>query len=282
MMVQAARKYGKRVQMGNQRPSWPKVVEGLELVRNGEIGKVYFAQTWYTNNRPSIGRGVAQDPPEGLDYALWQGPSLPRPFKTNYLHYNWHWFWHWGNGELGNNGVHMIDLCRRGLGVSFPQQVCSIGGRYVYDDDQETPDTNEVSFTFPGGKMITWHGLSCSQVGKGQPADVLFHGDKGTLAIRGGGYTIYDPKGVELTTASGTGGDVTHAANFLAAVRDEEPLHSEIEESHQSTLLCHLGNISYRFGRMLRCDPKNGHIQGDKEAMTLWTKEYTKGWEPTV
>src|SRR5689334_13510816 len=113
-LVEAARKYNKRVQMGNQRRSWPKIVEAIQQVRDGVIGRAYFAQAWYLNNRPSIGKGTPAPAPEGLDYDLWQGPAPRKPFVSNYLHYNWHWFWHWGNGELGNNGIHMIDLCRWG------------------------------------------------------------------------------------------------------------------------------------------------------------------------
>jgi predicted dehydrogenase len=282
LMVAAARKHNRRVQMGNQRRSWPKVIEAIEQVRGGAIGRAYFAQSWYTNNRPSLGRGKATAIPEGLDYDLWQGPAPRRPFRDNYLHYNWHWFWHWGNGELGNNGVHMVDLCRWGLGVDYPTQVTSGGGRYCYDDDQETPDTHVVTFNFAGRKSITWEGLSCSRLPGGQPADVVFHGDKGSLAIRGGGYTVYDAKGKEVKKESGAAGDVSHIANFVDSVRSGARLNSEIEEGHKSTLLCHLGNIAHRTGRTLRCDPANGHVLDEKPALALWSREYEKGWEPKV
>jgi len=281
-MVEAARKHGRRVQMGNQRRSWPKVQEAIQLVRGGELGRVYAARAWYTNTRPSIGRGKPTAPPEGLDYDLWQGPAPRRAFRDNYLHYNWHWFWHWGNGELGNNGIHMIDVCRWGLGVDYPLQVTSTGGRYRYEDDQETPDTNVVSYTFDEGKSITWEGLSCNRMPGGQPADVLFLGEKGGLAIEGGGYTVYDPAGKEVRKVAGPGGDAVHIANFLAGVRGEAPLNSEIEEGHRSTLLCHLGNIAYRTGRALKCDSQTGRILGDREAMSFWRREYAKGWEPRV
>jgi predicted dehydrogenase len=281
LMVEAARKHNRRVQMGNQRRSSTKVIEAIEEVRGGTIGRAYFAQAWYTSDRQSIGKGKPAPVPDGLDYDLWQGPAPRRPFRTNYLHYNWHWFWHWGNGELGNNGVHMIDLCRWGLGVDYPVHVSSSGGRYRFADDQETPDTHVVSFDF-GDKTITWEGLSCNQMPDNRVADVVFHGEKGSLAIHGGGYTVHDPKGKQVRKVAGPGDDLPHIANFLDAVRNGGRLNSEIEEGHKSTLLCHLGNIAHRTGRALRCDPKNGHIIGDQAAMALWSREYEKGWEPRV
>ena len=282
VMVQAARKAKKVVQMGNQRRSWDKVIEGIQRVRDGSIGRAYLAQSWYTNNRPETGRGIAGDPPAGLDYALWQGPAPAKPFKSNYLPYTWHWFWHWGNGELGNNGVHMLDLCRWGLGVDYPTRVTSSGGRYRFDDDQETPDTQLVAFEFDGKKSMTWEGTSCNMMPDGQKADVIFYGDKGSLRIVGGGYTIHDVKGKEIEKASGKSGDAEHLANFLDTIRDKAKLTSEIEEAHKSTLLCHLGNIAHRTGHVLRCNPKDGRILDDKEATALWKREYAKGWEPVV
>lgn len=283
LMVEAARKHKKKVQMGNQRRSWEKIQEACDRVRKGDaIGRAYFAQSWYTNNRPTTGKGEAMAPPASLDYEMWQGPAPRKPFKSNYLPYTWHWFWHWGNGELGNNGVHMIDLCRWGLGVDYPNRVTSSGGRFRFDDDQETPDTHVVSFEFPGKKSITWEGLSCSQLESKMPADVLFVGEKGTLVIRGFGYTIYDPKGKEVEKVDGKGADSNHIGNFLNAVRGGKPLNSEIEEAYKSTLLCHLGNIAHRTGRALKCESTNGKILDDKAAMELWTREYAKGYEPKV
>jgi predicted dehydrogenase len=283
LMVEAARKYDRRVQMGNQRRSWPGVVEAIGRLREGAIGRVYLARAWYTNSRPTVGKGEAVPPPAGLDYDLWQGPAPRRPFRSNYLHYTWHWFWHWGNGELGNNGIHTIDVCRWGLNVGLPVRVTSAGGRYRFADDQETPDTQTVSYEFADRSMIVWEGLSCGRYPGGAPADVLFQGEKGTLAIKGGSYTIYDEKGKEVAKGSGSGGvDAHHTPNFLAAVRGEAKLNSEIAEGHTSTMLCHLGNMSQRTGRALTCDPASGRVRDDKAAMALWAREYEKGWEPKV
>ena len=269
------------MQMGNQRRSYPKIIEAIDLVRKGSIGRAYFAESWYQANRGTIGRGKPADVPAGLNYDLWQGPAPRRPFHTNYLHYNWHWFWHWGNGELGNNGIHMIDLCRWGLGVDYPIRVTSAGGRYRFEDDQETPDTHIVNFQFEGRKQIMWEGLSCSRQAA-RPYHTLFHGDQGTLAISDSQYIIYDLAGKATTTEPITGGDNLHFNNFLDAIRKGGRLNSEIEEGHKSTLLCHLGNIAQRTGRSLQCDAKNGQIVSDKQAMTFWTREYDKNWEPRV
>jgi predicted dehydrogenase len=282
LLVQAARKHNRKVQMGNQRRSWPAVIEAIEEIKKGTLGRVYQAEAWYTANRPSIGTGKAAEPPKGLDYDLWQGPAPRRPFRSNYLHYNWHWFWHWGNGELGNNGVHSIDLCRWGLGVDYPIRVTSSGGRYRFQDDQETPDTHTVCYEFDGRKQIVWQGWSCNRIPSAKVDHVRFHGERGSLSLNDDAYTIFDTVGKEVRRVPVRAGDAVHFNNFLAAIRGNVRLNSEIEEGHKSTLLCHLGNIAQRTGRSLRCDPRNGSIQGDKEAMAFWTREYEKGWEPRV
>jgi predicted dehydrogenase len=281
LLVEASRKYKKQVQMGNQRRSWPRIIEAIQLVRDGVLGRTYLAQGYYYSVRPSIGKGKPASPPEKVDYDLWQGPAPRRPFHDNYLHYNWHWFWHWGNGELGNNGVHMLDLCRWGLGVDYPIHVTSAGGRFRYQDDQETPDTHLVSFTFEGRKTITWDGLSCNNQPEDRKAETIFFGEKGTLAITGNGYSIYDEKGKLIRKVDGTSNDAMHFNNLLDGIRSGKALNSEIEEGHKSTLLCHLGNISQRLGRALHCDPRTGKCD-DKEGLALWSREYEKGWEPKV
>lgn len=281
-MVEAARKYKRCVQMGNQRRSAPGTQEAIRRLREGAIGRVYLAKSWYNNNRPPIGKGVPADPPSTLDYDLWQGPAPRRPYLTNRIHYNWHWFWHWGNGELGNNGIHYIDLCRWGLEVDYPMRVTSTGGRYRFDDDQETPDTNLVTYDFAGGKSIKWEGLSCNRMPAGKDLMILFHGEKGTIAIEGNGYGVYGPDGKEIRREKGEGSDAMHIGTFLGAIRGTSQLTSDIETAHKSTLLCHLGNIAYRTGRLINCDPKTGLIRDDKQAMQYWTREYEKGWEPSV
>jgi predicted dehydrogenase len=283
-LVAAARKHDRRVQMGNQRRTWSGISRAMAELREGVIGRPYLAQAFYNANRPTIGRGKETPVPKNLDWDLWQGPAPRTPFHDNYLHYNWHWFWNWGNGELGNNGVHGLDVCRWGMELGYPVRVESVGGRYRFDDDQETPDTHVVTFTFADKRMVTWQGLSCAITPEGaaRRAEEIFYGDKGSLSILGAGYTIFDPAGKEVRSERGDGGEDNHIANLLAAIRHGTPLNSEIEVGHVSTLYCHLGNIAYRLGRPVRCDPANGHILDDAEAMGMWKRRYEPGWEPKI
>ncbi|RMG37700.1 MAG: gfo/Idh/MocA family oxidoreductase [Planctomycetota bacterium] len=282
-MVQAARKYKRCVQMGTQRRSGPGTRLAIQKLREGIIGRVYLSRSWYNNVRGPIGHGKPAPVPPNLDYDLWQGPAPRVPYYDNRIHYNWHWFWHWGNGELGNNGVHSIDLSRWGLGVDYPVRVTSSGGRYRYDDDQQTPDTHTVCFEFPGECQIVWEGLSCNRHRIGW---VAFYGENGALELDSNGtHRVYDARD-KLVDEYKTNrlGEPEHVQNFLQAVRADDPslLNQEIEEGHKSTLLCHLGNIAHRTGHTLECDPANGHIRNDDQAMALWRREYEPGWEPQV
>lgn len=284
LMVEAARKNKVVVTQGTQRRSWPSIIEAIDKVRGGAIGKVHYSRAWYNNRRGSIGKGAVAAAPAWLNWDLWQGPAPRADFKNNVVHYNWHWFWDYGNGELGNNGVHALDLSRWGLGVSYPTRVASSGGRYRWDDDQQTPDTHLVSFDFDGGKTITWEGLSWSPYGPGgEMFGVSFHGDEGTLVLLDSDYKIYDMQNklVKETKCEGNT-DAVHQTNFLACIKDGKLPNADIETAHQTTLLCHLGNIAQRTGRTLHCDAKSGHIKDDDAAMAFWTRQYADGFKPTV
>ncbi|MCA9004878.1 MAG: Gfo/Idh/MocA family oxidoreductase [Planctomycetaceae bacterium] len=281
-MIEAAKKYKRIVQHGVQLRSQPAIQEGVEHLRKGTIGDVYMARGLVFRWRPSIGHKPDEKAPSYLDWNLWQGPAPRQKYVDNLIHYNWHWFWKYGNGELGNNGVHSLDLCRWGLDAEYPTRVVSSGGRYAYDDDQQTPDTHVVAYEFDGGKQITWQGTSCN---RHKNDFVTFFGSKGTLILgTSGGYRILDAKDKEIEKVDGNQGMSEHAQNFIDAIRNNEPLNlnAEIEIGHKSTLLCHLGNIAHRTGRTMTCDPANGHIQNDEDAMALWTREYEPGWEPKV
>jgi predicted dehydrogenase len=297
LLVEAARKYDRIVQMGNQRRSWPRIMECMEELKSGTIGKAYLAKGWYTNNRKPIGKGKPVLVPANLDYELWQGPAPRKPYQDNLIHYNWHWFWNWGTGEALNNGTHEIDVMRWGLGVEYPTRVTSVGGRYAYQDDWETPDTQIISMDFPGNISITWEGRSCNNYPiEGSARGAIFYGDKGTIVTTGDNdYTIYDMDNkvvkkvqdeakTNTIDPAGPGDklDAFHINNFLDCVRTGKRPNGDIEIGHKSVLLCQLGNIAQRTARVLNCDQKNGHILNDKEAMALWRREYEPGWEPKL
>ncbi len=297
LLVEAARKYDRIVQMGNQRRSWPRIMECMEELKSGAIGKAYLAKGWYTNNRKPIGKGKQIAVPANLDYELWQGPAPRKPYQDNLIHYNWHWFWNWGTGEALNNGTHEIDVMRWGLGVEYPTRVTSVGGRYAYQDDWETPDTQIISMDFPGNISITWEGRSCNNYPiEGSARGAIFYGDKGTIVTTGDNdYTIYnmdnkvvkkvqDEAKTNTIDPAGPGDklDAFHINNFLDCVRTGKRPNGDIEIGHNSVLLCQLGNIAQRTGRVLNCDQKNGHILNDKEAMAMWRREYEPGWEPKL
>jgi predicted dehydrogenase len=283
LMVSAARQHQRVVQMGSQRRSWPWVIEAIQRLHSGELGRVLFARTWYNNRRPSIGRGKIVAVPEWLDYTLWQGPAPERPYKDNLIHYNWHWHWHWGDGELGNNGIHALDVARWGLKAEYAMRVTCGGGRYQFQDDQETPDVYVTTYDF-GDRGATWESHSCHPRGfEGEGFGVTFYCDQGSLVIAGNQATLYDLKNKSLAEVKGPGGDREHFANFLECVREGKRPNADIGEGAKSTLLCHLGNIAYRTGRTINCDPQTGHIVGDTDAERLyWSREYRPGWEPRI
>ena len=298
LLVKAARKYNRIVQMGNQKRSLENDIKCIQDIKSGIIGRVYFAKAWYAKNRTSIGFGKKAPVPPWLDYELWQGPAPRRPYQDNLIHYNWHWFWHWGTGEALNNGSHEMDLMRWGLEVDYPTRVTFAGGRYHFKDDWQTPDTQVLCFDFKEGKTMTWEGRSCNKYATEDDArGVLFHGEKGTIRLIANGYTVYDngekpqiikevkdtdvPQSVN-TVGPGAAYDTPHIVNFLSCVREGKRPNSEIEEGHKSVLLGHLGNIACRTGRTINCDPSNGHIIGDRQAEKFWQREYEDGWEPTV
>ena len=220
--------------------------------------------------------------PAGVDYALWQGPAPERPFKDNVIHYNWHWFWNWGTGELGNNGIHALDLARWGLGVDYPRRITCGGNRYHYQDDWETPDTYVATFDF-GDKGISWDGQSCDPRGfEGSSFGVNFYGEKGCMAISGNDCRVYDSNNKLIREIKGKGDDVLHFGNFIQGIREGTPLKSEIEDGQRSTLLCHLGNVAWRSGHTINFDPKSRQIVGDKSAQAFASRAYRRGWEPKV
>ncbi len=294
VLIETEKKYGKIVQVGNQRRSWPNVAHAIKELHDGIIGDIHYGRSWYFNKRPSMGIGKSTPVPGWLNWELWQGPAPRVSYKDNVVHYDWHWVWHWGTGEALNNGMHFVDLLRWGMQLGYPSKVTSTGGRYHHQDDWETPDTQLVNFSFVNGKTMTWESQSCIRSSiSGHGSGVTFYGDKGSLTIGGGNeYQVFDldnklVKHVDSKLVFEEGNlvnptqslDAYHFQNFFDAIRKGAKLNSSLTEACSSTQLMQLSNISHRIGRTLNIDHRNGSILNDKEASKLWKREYEKGWE---
>ncbi len=300
MLLDAQKKYGSVVQVGMQRRSYDKIREAIEFLRNGGLGEVRYAKSWYSAARPSIGKFEPSEPPATLDWDMWQGPA-PRvkEFKANMLHYNWHWFWNWGTGEALNNGTHFVDLVRWGLGLDeYPTEVASVGGKYRFeDDDWETPDTQMVTFQFGSKCSFSWEGRSRNRVKTdGFGYGVAFYGDENALILTGKNeYKVVRPNGKvikdvksDLQVREGDifnpseASDIIHMQNFFDAIRKGTPLNDPLIEGCISTMYMQYGNIAQRLGRSIKIDPKTGRIPGDAEANKFWSRKYEKGWMPKI
>jgi predicted dehydrogenase len=279
--VEAARKYNRVVQLGTQRRSMPHVQEAIARVQSGDLGKVGMARAWIHQQRKSIGHGQPGPVPDGVDYAMWQGPAPDRPFMSNRFHYNWHWFWNWGTGEIGNNGIHGLDVARWGLGAQAPLAVVSGGGKYVFDDDQEVPDTQVVTYEFPNACLVWEHRMWSKHGTEKLGFGIAFYGDKGTLLVDAKGYRLEDPdspgKPTDSEPATGTAG--SHIQNFLDCVKSREKPNADIEIGHLSTRLCHMGNIAQRVGRKLTFDAATESFRDDPDANKLLSREYSRRFE---
>jgi len=291
-VVAAARRYNRIVQQGSQSRSAPALQEAVQKMRDGLIGDVYMARGLCFKVRDTIGRTPVEPVPAGVDYDLWLGPAPKRAFTRNRFHYNWHWFWDYGNGDLGNQGIHELDIARWGLGVTYPTKVSATGGHFMFDDDQETPNTLTATFEFHDGDKkkilvfevrhwISNHEAGISQdrggVGKLYPNTIgnLFYGSNGYLAIDG--YTSYKSWiGKEQAPGPSRSEDGDHFANFVDAVRSRkrEALNAEIQEGAMSTALVHLANISYRLDRSVHFDAATYSCPGDAEANAMFTRQY--------
>jgi len=278
-MIEAAAKYNRIVQHGVQLRSSPAVQEAVAKLREGVIGKVYMARAIIYRWRGSIGKKSFEPTPPYLDYNLWLGPAAERPFSRRWVHYNWHWHWDFGNGEIGNQGVHETDMCLWGLGVGLPRFITASGGKFLWDDDKETPEILTAGFLYPEQNKYIEVAVRhwCTNEEQGVGVGNIFYGSEGILLIKG--YNRYEtylgPKRQPGPTRSEDG---DHYANFIQAVRSRktEELNAPVETAHFSSALAHLGNIAYRLGRRLEFDPARERFVGDEEADRLLTREYRK------
>jgi predicted dehydrogenase len=273
-LVEAARKYKRIAAGGTQRRWWGRYRKAVELMHGGLIGDIYQSNFFFAGRRDSIGFKEPKEPPAWLNWDLWLGPAPMQPYHENLVHYNWHWFWDFGNGELGNNGIHFIDVNRWAMKKRFPVRVHSTGGRYGFKDQAETPNTQNVTWVFDDGSMIVGQlrGLYTSE-----KTSWDFFGTKGHMHMNSDGrFQVTLGRNKDPEPEVEYPANIDHFKNFADAIRARDPkmLHGEIEETAISTALCHLGNIAYRVGRDLRFDPASMQFTGDAEASKLLTREY--------
>ncbi|MEO7650852.1 MAG: Gfo/Idh/MocA family oxidoreductase [Bryobacteraceae bacterium] len=285
-MVKAARKYNRMVQVGMQSRSTGYKHRAVELVRSGAIGKVYYAKGLCYKRRASIGHADDAPVPPGLDWDKFLGPAPKRAFNPLRFRYNWHWFWDTGNGDIGNQGIHEMDVARWGLGRGLPKSVVSTGGKFLYEDDQETPNTQTATFDYGDAQLVfevrglsTGGGEADLQSEKGNFMGNIWMGSKGYLKLDRLGYQIFlgDKREPGPSSKDSEYADTkSHMVNFLEAVksRDAKHLNGEIAEGVTSAVLVHMANTSYRLGRKLAFDASTEKYVNDAEANAMLTRPH--------
>jgi predicted dehydrogenase len=288
-LIKAAKKYGRMIQHHAERRCFEGFKSAVKFLREGGLGEVYMAKGLCYKWRNTIGRAEEEPVPDGVHYDLWLGPAPKRPFTRNRFHYNWHWNWDYGNGDIGNQGAHQMDIARWGLGVTLPTKVSSLGGHFMFDDDQQTPNTQVALFEFPspeaGGdkkKLLQFevrHWITNHEGGFGSGAGNnignLFYGSEGYMTVDlQGAWQTYLGKDREPGPSGGGTGNMFQ--NFVDAIRadDRSLLEGDIVEGHYSCALIHFANISYRLGRTLSFDHQTQQFRGDDEANRMLTREY--------
>ncbi|TRZ42217.1 Gfo/Idh/MocA family protein [Robertkochia solimangrovi] len=293
VLVQAAKKYDKVVQMGNQQRSSDHTIKIIDKIHDGIIGTPYKALAFYTNARGETSVQKAAPVPEGLDWELWQGPALRRAYTDNTWDYNWHWYgWNYGTAEAGNNGTHELDVARWALDVNYPLYAeVEAKKRHFSDDGWEMYDTMLATFQFTDDKIIQWDGKSRNGYDTyGGGRGTIIYGSEGTVFVDREKYRLTDRNGIvieefdsqsnEAGTALGGGGDVTtaHVLNFFNTIRGKEKLTAPIDDASISMAMVHYANIAYRINKGFSIDENTGRIY-DREAMQLWNRQYAPGWE---
>lgn len=290
LLVEAAERNKVVVQHGTQSRSTAPIIEAMERLHSGVIGEVLVAKAWNSQRRSSIGKSKPIDPPAHLDFDLWLGPAPKVPYRPNMLHSIWRWWYDYGCGDIGNDGVHDLDIARWGLGTfgeRHPNRIMAMGGKYFFDDDMQWPDTQTVLYEYAPARegerprqLIFEQRIWSPYVQEGFENGNAFYGTKGMMLLgKRGGYKLYGERNKLIEDKPAGGPDLgAHHRNFLAAVRGEEAAHANALTAHLSSSLCHLGNIAIRTGRRLNFDPVKELVDGDEEANGLVGREYRKHW----
>ncbi|MFM7129470.1 MAG: Gfo/Idh/MocA family protein [bacterium] len=286
LLVAAAAKSGKLVQHGTQSRSMPLLQHAIGHLHSGLIGTVLHARAINIQRRANIGHAKPSQPPEGFDYDMWTGPAPMVPFQANRHHYTWHWWYDFGTGDMGNDGVHELDIARWGLGVtSHPDKIAALGGKYYFDDDQQFPDMQNVLFEYnSSGKvgekrqlmfdMRIWSPYSPDD---GIDNGVAFYGTEGWMLVSKRGVAkAFDAKGKPMPLPGKPMDHPSHQLNLIQAIRGEAKLTAPIEIGHISASLCHMGNIAVRLGRSLDFNGKTEEFT-DAQANAMIRRKYREG-----
>ena len=281
-LIAAAKKYDRIVQHGVQLRSSEAIREAVQMMRDGAIGDVYMGRATIFKWRPPLEAAPDAEPPSTLDYDLWVGPGKWRPYSKRHVHYNWHWTWDFGNGEIGNQGVHELDMLQWGLDVTLPDEVVSSGGRYIWDDHRETPEMLSTLLQFKKERKMAevavrfWHSNHETQSANGN----IFYGSDGYMVISGyNKWELFRGRKPELVDSGEA--PTKHFENFIKAVRSRntEDQNGPVESAHHSAALAHLGNIAFHRRKTLRFDREAMQFKNDKQANEMLTKSYRKGFE---
>ena len=284
LMVEAARGNKRVVQLGTQSRSRPVTQRFIEYVQSGKLGKVLMAQVWNVQKRRNIGHLPDESVPQGVDYDTWTGPLPMKPFNRNRYHGTVNWHWHYGCGDIGNDGVHWLDIARWALDLGYPNEVSGMGRKIYFDDDQQTPDTMHITYNYDNKAIHFEQRLWCSYREQGSENTVAVYGTDGMAMIgrwQGGhhAFKVFDGQGKLLGMEQEPSLDHnTHARNFIDCVRSRKRPNADIEIGHLSTALCHLGNIVARTGRNLCFDPKTESPVRDPDAARHVGREYRQHW----
>ena len=271
-MVAAARRHKRVVQVGTQSRSVPHYREAVDYLREGKLGRVHMAKAWNSQLRRRVPAVDDSPVPNGLDWNIWQGPAAERPFNANRYTYGWRWLWDYGTGDMGNDGVHDLDIARWGLGVDLPTAVQCTGSKLEFTGDiQETPDTQIATFTFPESNAVLVYEqrLWSPYFQEGHENGVAFYGTEGYMVIGRRGWKVVEKRNKVLVDKQVEFSDTPHLENFLDGIKTGAALNCEVEEGYRSTLLAHLGNLAFRVGRPLKFDRETHTIAGDAEANAL-------------
>ncbi|MBL9084069.1 MAG: Gfo/Idh/MocA family oxidoreductase [Planctomycetales bacterium] len=286
LMVEAAERAKKVVQVGTQSRSTGYIRDIFAKLHGGIIGEIVVAKAWNSQRRKDIGHLQPSEAPAGFDHDLWIGPAPMQPFQANRQHYNWHWWYDFGTGDAGNDGVHELDVARWGLGVDgHPSRVAAIGGKYGFDDDQQFPDTLYTSFDYPGNgsvgqkkQLIFEMRIWSPYKQEGFDNGCAFYGREGMLLLgKNGGYKLFGPGSKLIEEQTGKVDTQAHRRNFIDCIYSGAKPNADILTGHVSATLCHLANIAARVGRSLEFDPAKEEIVGDVEAQKLVGRTYREG-----